>query len=280
MTRIREAIPERTEEARKGDAGDILVVGGSATYPNTPAIVGMAAARTGADLARIAAPERSATACAAHAMDLIPRPLSGPRFGEEHVATVASMAANADVMVLGNGLGRHDDSLEAGTELLRQTDCPVVIDADMLHADLSRELFADRTAVLTPHRGEFAALYGEEADGDPGALKATVKHASRTLGAAVLLKGPYDVVSDGQRTEWTGAGVPAMARGGTGDLLAGCLATLLTRTDPVTAGHVAAALNGRAGAAAAEGLGESMLLEDILDRYPEAIRGLIDVETI
>jgi len=279
MTQVSRGFPDREEDARKGDAGRVLVVGGSAQYPSTPAIVALGAARTGADVVSTLSPRRSADAVATQAMDIIARPLDGARLDQDHVDTVVEAAGRADAMVIGNGLGRDAQTLEAGLAVLDGTDCPVVVDADMLYADLSPGLFDGRKTVLTPHRGEFEALY-DEPEGPPGALKEQVKHAARTLGAPVLLKGPDDIVSDGERTEWSSAGVPEMARGGTGDLLAGAVATLLTRTDPVRAGHLAAACNGIAGRLAAEEQGDSMLVGHILGSYPAAIRALRERGTI
>lgn len=273
MTQVSRGFPDREEDARKGDAGRVLVVGGSAEYPSTPAIAALAAARAGADVVSTLSPDRSAAAVATHAMDIIAGPLDGDRLGLDHIDTVVDRAGRADAMVIGNGLGRDEETLEAGLSVLERTDCPVVVDADMLHADLSPELFEERKALLTPHRGEFEMLY-EEPEGPPGALKQKVKHAARTLGAPVLLKGPDDIVSDGERTEWSSAGVPEMARGGTGDLLAGIAGTLLARTDPVRAGHIAAACNGIAGRLAVEDQGDSVLVGHILGRYPDAIHSL------
>jgi len=270
MTTATELYGDRLSDAKKGDFGKIAVVGGSTEYPNTPAIVAMSVLRAGADVSVIFAPERSADRSASFAPDLITRPLDGDRLETDHVPQLAETLSGFDALVIGNGLGTDSATLTGVEELLEATELPVVIDADALHSDIRSCDFTGREVLLTPHRGEFERLY-EEPGEELALLKEQVEKASRILGATVLLKGPRDVVSDGERRFVNEIGNPYMTKGGTGDVLAGVCGALLARTTAIEAGYLGAEIIGRAGDYAAAEVKQSMMVEDLMQEIPAAI---------
>lgn len=263
---------DRPRDAVKGDFGDILVVGGSHRYTNTPAIVAGGALRTGADLVRVAAPERSADATATFALNLITTPLDGHRLRPGNVDAVLDAAAGVDCLAVGPGLGRADATLEAVRDLLGARDVPAVVDADALRALPDHADSVGSGDVLTPHAGEFAVLTGEEIGGAVEDRKETVRAAAAEFGCTVLLKGPVDVVSDGDRVETNGTGNPYMTRGGTGDVLTGVAAALLAQgNDPVDAAGAAAYINGSAGDTVAMEKGRGFTLEEHLEAVADVV---------
>jgi NAD(P)H-hydrate epimerase len=270
MTTATELYGDRLSDAKKGDFGKIAVVGGSTEYPNTPAIAAMSVLRAGADVSVIFAPERSADRSASFAPDLITRPLDGDRLETDHVPQLAETLSGFDALVIGNGLGTDSTTLTGVEELLEATELPVVIDADALHSDIRSCDFTGREVLLTPHRGEFDRLY-EEPGEELALLKEQVEKASRILGATVLLKGPRDVVSDGERRFVNELGNPYMTKGGTGDVLAGVCGALLARTTAIEAGYLGAEIIGRAGDYAAAEVKQSMVVEDLMQEIPAAI---------
>ncbi|MDY6778821.1 MAG: NAD(P)H-hydrate dehydratase [Candidatus Nanohaloarchaea archaeon] len=269
MAWLKPAFPERPEDAKKGDYGRVVAVGGSRDLPNTPAIVATAASRAGADLPFINAPERPADACSSFALDLITRPLEGERLLPGHVDRIRQSIDDSTVLVIGNGVGRSQASVQAVQQLVAETDVPVVLDADALHADVAGMRLADRKAVLTPHRGEFKALY-EEPGESLAVRKEQVAKAARVVDATIVLKAPRDVVSDGEDTVVNETGNPYMTKGGTGDVLAGITAALLARYRPLEAGFLAAQVAGIAGDRAADELRQSLMLDDVLEEIPPA----------
>lgn len=275
MRGVHELFGERPEDAKKTDFGRVGFIGGSRDFPNTPAICALASLRAGADLNVIMAPERSADACSVFAPDLITQPLDGDYLAPSMVDRVLEQVDSFSSLVIGNGLGHRPETLEAVEEIVRQTEVPLVLDADALRADIKSLDLDDRKVVLTPHRKEFERLY-EEPEGELAAIKEKVTKAARVFGATIVLKGPTDVIANGGDVNAVFAGNPYMTKGGTGDVLAGICGALLARADPIDAGRIAAGIAGTAGDLAADEYRQSFTLEEMMDRIGEAIEELSD----
>lgn len=263
----------RRADSKKGDNGRVLVVGGSLEYSGAPVLVAKAALRAGVDLAVVAAPEPAAYAAKAMGPDVIAVPLEGPRLSLKHVEKIASLAERFDVVAIGPGLGTEGETPDAVREIFRRLTGkkPLVVDADALKA-LRGEKAAGVT-VYTPHAGEFKALTGVEPPRGLRERAEVVRQQAASIGAVILLKGRYDVVSDGVKVKINATGTPAMTVGGTGDVLTGLVAAFLTKTtNPLEAAAVAAFVNGLAGEEAAARLGFHITASDLLDNIPGVIR--------
>jgi NAD(P)H-hydrate epimerase len=257
--------------SKKGDHGKVLVVGGSLEYSGAPYYVAMAALRGGVDLAVVAAPEPAAYVIKAMAPEAIAIPLRGERLESSHVDYVLQLAEKFDVVALGPGLGTAEETQKAVRELFTKLKKPLVVDADAIKALSGAR--AGGTVVFTPHAGEFKALTGEEPPSSLRERAEAVKKWAAVLNAVVLLKGRYDVISDGARVKINLTGSPAMTVGGTGDVLTGLVAAFLTKTrDPLAAASVAAFVNGLAGEEAAAELGFHITATDVLNRIPSVVR--------
>lgn len=257
----------RVADAHKGAHGRVLVVGGG-PFSGAPALTGLAALRAGADLAEVATPETVAPAVAGYSPDLIVHPLDGAHLAASHVETLASAIERADVLAIGPGLGDHPDTVEAVGELLAADVSRIVVDADGLAALAGAAATAE--VIATPHAGEFADM-GFDRPAHWREAETAVADAARSLDATVLLKGPYDVISDGERTAVNRTGNPGMTVGGTGDVLTGVTAALAHRAPPIEAAAVAAWATGRAGDACLNEIGIGFLASDVLDRIPGAM---------
>ncbi len=265
MPEPRDILPERASDAVKGDHGHVLVVAGSGTYPSTAGITALAALRTGTDLVTIAAPGRAADISGSVALNIVSERLDGDKLLMSHSDTVLDLAARADSLVIGPGLGRIDTTQRAVRDILDRWDGPAVVDADAIHAVADHHDLLDAATVVTPHRREFEALTGDDPGTDTDARRPAAERAAADLGCTVLLKGPVDIVTDGTDTRTNATGNPTMSRGGTGDSLAGITAAIRAlAVDPVPAGHAAAALNGSAGDEALASDGPGYLLEEML----------------
>lgn len=259
----------RDSDARKGDFGDVLVIGGG-PYTGAPALSARAVLRAGADLAFVLAPDAVAHDIQGYSEDLIVRDYPGERFSPEHVETALASAADHDAVVFGPGLGDHDDTLRAARELLSEYDGRAVVDADALQ--VVPDVETEATLVCTPHRGELRAMGGETAE-DWRRRADLVESFATELGHTLLVKGPYDVVSDGETTRVGRTGNPGMTVGGTGDVLAGVTGALVTQLQPVDAAAIAAYVNGGAGDRVVDEQGYGLVATDLLDAIPRVMWG-------
>jgi hydroxyethylthiazole kinase-like uncharacterized protein yjeF len=237
-------------EMHKGDRGKVLVVGGSDGMAGAAIFTAKAAQRSGAGLARIAVSEQSARAAQANNPEIMctTSALAGPLEAE-----LIEAIGWADAVVLGPGLGRGAQRSAFARNVLGTVTAPVLVDADGLMAfkgaanDL-KALLEGKRALLTPHKGEFAALFPDLAEGarrDPFAAAAA---AAERVGQAVLLKGvPTVIAAPGVPMLVSASGNPGLATGGTGDVLSGMAASWLARgAPPLVAGAAGAHVHGRA----------------------------------
>jgi hydroxyethylthiazole kinase-like uncharacterized protein yjeF len=259
----------RDPRGHKGDFGEVLIVGGG-PYTGAPALAAQAALRAGADLVRVAVPEAIAREVQGYSENLIVRPFAGERLGPEHVEGLLALAADQDVVVFGPGLGDHDDTLAAVRAFLDAYDGTAVVDADALR--VVSDVDTDATLVCTPHQGELLNMGGETSD-DWRERADLVERFAAKLGHVLLVKGAYDVVSDGERTRVSRTGNPGMTVGGTGDVLAGVTGALACVLAPREAAALAAYVNGRAGDLVVEKRGYGLVATDLLTALPTALWG-------
>ncbi|MFB6070475.1 MAG: NAD(P)H-hydrate dehydratase [Halanaeroarchaeum sp.] len=260
---------ERTTESHKGDFGRVTVVGGG-PYTGAPALAAQAALRAGADLAYVAAPDPVADEIQGYSEDLIVESLVGTRVLPQHVDDLLDRTRERDVVVLGPGIGDADDTQRAVREFLERYEGRAVVDADALQSVPAVE--TDATLVCTPHQGELVEMGGPRAD-DWRERADRVEEFAADLGHTLLVKGAYDVVSDGTATRVNRTGNPGMTVGGTGDVLAGATGALLARLEPVEAGAAGAYANGSAGDAVVDERGYGLLASDLLAELPRALWG-------
>ncbi len=269
-------LPRRRRDAHKGDFGRLFILAGSRDYIGAPALCAYAAVRTGAGLVTLAVPEEAwsviAAKCCNEAM-VWPLP--------DEYDRVLEKASACDAVVIGPGLGRGERVEQLVLSLLWDLKCPVILDADGLnnlagHIDILDK--REGITILTPHEGEFARLSGcalPVEDRVSAACEFAAAH-----GCTLILKGHRTVTAypDGSCVVNT-TGNPGMARGGSGDALAGMLGALMCqfRCESVSAEGVW--LHGRAGDLAAADKGEyGMTVTDLIERIPYALKEVTEGE--
>jgi len=260
---------QRDPQSHKGDFGRVLVIGGG-PYTGAPALTAQAALRAGADLAYLAVPDSIAETVQVYSENLIVDAFVGTRLLAEHVPELLDRAADVDVVVLGPGLGDTDDTLAAVRRFLAAFDGKVVVDADALQ--VVPDVETDGSLVCTPHQGELRGMGGPSAEAWRERADAVTAFADE-LGHALLVKGAYDVVSDGRTTRVNRTGNPGMTVGGTGDVLAGVTAAMFSTMDALPAASIAAYANGRAGDDVVGDYSYGLLATDLLDALPAALWG-------
>ncbi len=254
----------RDAEAHKGDHGRILVIGGG-PYTGAPALTGLAALRAGADLVTVATPTSAANAVAGYSPDLVVRPLDGGQLTPAHIDLLAVAIDRADVVAIGPGLGDAPETIEAATLAIDIAEETVVVDADAIEAVAG--VSTDAELIVTPHAGEFESM-GFERPTDWRAAETIVRDAALDLEATVVLKGRFDVISDGERTAVNRTGNPGMTVGGTGDVLTGVVGALAVSGTPIEAGAVGTWVTGRAGDRCLREFGVGFLASDVIEAIP------------
>jgi NAD(P)H-hydrate epimerase len=262
--------PKRKENAHKGDAGKVLVAGGSKEYTGAPYFAAMAALKAGCDLSYVAAPGEAAERIAVLGPDLIVYPLKSEHYLSKSDVTEI-LSKKSDILLIGNGLGDNKGSLEAAKEIMLKAARPIVIDGDGLKAAKQILLRLGRNVILTPHGGEFRMLFGMEPN------EKNLRKAAAKLKCAILLKGHIDLIAQGDKLKYNESGNPYMSKGGTGDVLAGlCAGYLAQGVEPFDAACFAALVNGVAGDIAYSEESIALTASDVLARIGMAEKMLLD----
>lgn len=267
-------LPGFTPTMHKGDRGRVLVVGGDVGMAGAAMHVARTAFACGAGLVKLALPQRSVDAAQTNLPDALTVVTAlGPGLEPD----LAQALDWADAIVLGPGLGRGADRTAFARAVLERATAPVVIDADALHVPGIAEV-GDAARVLTPHPGEFAAQFASLADlarqdrfAAPSAALALLSADPPGRHTAVLLKGVPTVIAGPSGVRVVGSGNPALATGGSGDLLAGTIGAFLARgLSPTDAAALGAHVMGRAAEVVAARRGvRGTRPEDVAHAYPE-----------
>jgi hydroxyethylthiazole kinase-like uncharacterized protein yjeF len=270
------ATVRRLPDAHKGQFGRLIVIGGSNVFTGAPTFVGLAAYRTGVDLVFVAAPEKTARAISAISPNLMTIKLPGTVLAPAHIRTLREHLERASAVAIGPGLGMDRQTVTAVRRivpLVRQLKKPLLLDADALKAlGVIRKRIFDDSVVVTPHAGEFQAISGKAPSRDMTVRPREVKAVSSKTGAVVLLKGPTDVISNGERVKLNETGNPGMTVGGTGDILSGIVSGLMAQgVDAYRAAVAGAFVNGAAGDFAQEQYGYHLTPTDLLDHIAKVL---------
>jgi NAD(P)H-hydrate epimerase len=288
-------LPERPKRGHKGSFGRLLVIAGSIDYAGAALLVCRAAGRAGAGLVTLAVPESLQPLFAAKVIEATTMAL--PEDDLEEIDPEAALARildhEHDALVVGPGLRPGLATAELVRELISAPDAaddaPIVLDAEALRSLATMDAWwvgDHRPAVLTPHVGEFGRLReasgrDPESDGDlsgdDAARVAAARDAATTWGQVVVLKGARTIIAapDGE-VAIAPFENPALATGGTGDVLSGTIGSLLAQgLSPWNAARLGVYLHGAAGESVRERLGDAGLLaSDLPDPIAVARRRL------
>jgi ADP-dependent NAD(P)H-hydrate dehydratase / NAD(P)H-hydrate epimerase len=274
------SLPRRHRDTHKW-ASAVAVVAGSPGMEGAARLCARGAARAGAGMIRLAVPGAGSDASGPWPDEAVRIPLTATGWADDVLAILERCKA----IVIGPGLGRADATIDAVRRVVSGSPVPVVVDADGLFAlgDASEArtvVAGDRPVILTPHDGEYRRLAGE----DPGPDRvAAARRLAESTGAIVLVKGSLTAVGvplgldgyAGPSVLLAGAGTPALATAGTGDVLGGIIAAFVARgVDPPHAAALAAHAHG---AAAARGRSEGLLSVDLPDLLADWLSSIHDV---
>jgi len=282
-TAVRPLFEKRKKDTHKGTYGHLLIFAGSVGKSGASALAGRAGMRMGAGLVTVATAAGVLPSIARSMAELMTEPL-----GETPEGTIAAAALpralgllkGKNCVLIGPGLSTHPSTAEFVLGLLPRIKVPCVIDADGLNIVAKRIDALGRLkapAVLTPHPGEFARIAGRtNAEVLRHRLQLAPEFASRN-GVIVVLKGFRTLIAfpDG-RVFVNPTGNPGMATGGTGDVLAGMIASQMAQKGDLPGAVLSAVYaHGLAGDIAAHRLGErSLVAGDIIRFLPPALKAL------
>lgn len=269
----------RPDDGHKGTFGRVVVVAGARGYTGAPQLAALAAARGGAGLVTLCVADGIYPIVAGRMLEVMPSSLPDGGTGtltSDGLDALHEHVEGASAVVIGPGLGRAPATQEAVLAILRTLLCAAVVDADALNIAAARDFDwheAPQPVVLTPHPAEMARLLHTNTQSVQRDRKAVAVQYARERNVVLVLKGAQTVVAapDG-RVHVDTHRVVALASGGTGDVLAGLLGSMLSQglepfdaavsavTVHAGAGSLVQARRGRAGAIAS----------DVIDALPEA----------
>ena len=272
---IQRILPDRDPWGHKGTFGRVLLLCGSRGYTGAAYLAAMGALRSGAGLTFLGVPESiyAIEAVKLNEPVVFPLPDKDGKLSRDAIPEILRRLPNMDAVLIGCGLGQSEDTLEVVKAVLEAAECPVVLDADGInlisgHKDIVRG--RKQPTILTPHDGEFARLGG--IIGQDRMLSA--RTMARELGAIMLLKGHETCITDGYTDYLNQTGNPGMAVGGSGDVLAGIIVSLLGQgIPPLEAAACGAWLHGAAGDICRQEIGQyGMLPTDMLTALPRLMK--------
>lgn len=268
-------LPDRDPWAHKGCFGKILLLCGSVGFTGAAALAAKAALRSGAGLVFLGVPQ-SIYAIEAIKLDeaiVFPLPEEDGKLSERALDEILRRLPQMDAILIGPGLGQSCGVLTVVRKVLEAFSGPVIVDADGINVlSTHRDILRGRKAptIVTPHDVEFSRLGGYI--GNNRAESAV--SLARELGCIVLLKGHRTVITDGAVCYTNQTGNPGMAVGGSGDVLAGIIVSLLGQgIAPLEAAACGAWIHGAAGDLCARELGQyAMLPSDMVQNLPRLLK--------
>jgi NAD(P)H-hydrate epimerase len=272
----------RATDGNKGRYGHVLVIAGSRGKSGAAAMCGIAALRAGAGLVTVACPKSALDAVAAASPEIMTEPLpetGGGEISREALDAIRRFADKRTLIAIGPGIGTGAETKEVVRTLYATLEKPMIIDADALNCLAGGDWpHPPGARILTPHPGEMSRLAGRSVPEIQADRIGTARAFAGAHGLTLVLKGEGTVVAFPDGRAWINTtGSPAMATGGTGDILTGMAAGLLAQFphDPDRAAAAAVYLHGLAGEIAARHLGEQpMIATDLLRYLPEGIRAI------
>lgn len=276
-------LKNRDSNSHKGNNGRLLIVGGSSDYSGAPAIAGMAAIGTGADLVYVASPQKAAEAIKATSPDLIVKSLAGDELSLKNSEEIIKLSQNVDAVLIGPGSGISDETSKLFNVLVSKIKKPIVLDADALKM-VELALIKNREdIILTPHIFEFKSFFklenGLELDIDSYDFKLVdeniekFQQITRQIKGTVVIKGKFDLILSGNNFKINKTGNPGMTVGGTGDALSGVAASLFAQgLNAFDSAALATFINGLAGDEAFNVKGNGFSASDLVSFIGNVIK--------
>lgn len=270
---VEKLLPRRDTKSHKGQNGKVLIVGGNIDFHGAPILAGLGALYSGADIVYLYVPSCNFDVTRGMYPDFIVKKFDGDFLQEKDSDEIISFGKGCDSILIGPGIGTQEASQKAIVKILQDLHIPTVLDADAIAALKKVEKFPlQQTIVITPHAREFQNLVDKDVVIDEQDAKSVIllRSISMDLKINVLLKGPADYVSSEEgHVEINRTGNAGMTVGGSGDVLAGVVATFLAQgSEGFDAARAAAYVVGDSGDAMKKTKGWYFSASDIATALP------------
>ncbi len=277
-------LPRREPWMHKGDFGRVVLFAGSGRYPGAGYLCATGALRAGAGLITLVTPQSLFDIYASKLSEVMVFAAAGPADATYSAASVdvaSDLLQGAGAVAAGPGITTGDQPTAFLEALLASLDAPLVLDADALtivakHGPARKALakfVQRRAAILTPHPGEASRLLGMDVQAVQQDRLAAARAVAREYGGVAVLKGARTVIAEPGGKAWVNpTGNEGLGTGGTGDVLTGCIASLLAQgCDPAAAARAGVYIHGLAADIAARTAGTAGITAgDVASRLPEA----------
>lgn len=252
---------KRKTDSHKGENGKVMIIGGNAHFHGAPILCALGAEYSGVDLVFPFLPPCHAQVARTYSLNFLVRTFEEDHLTAKDVKQILNASEKADVIVMGPGLGSEKSTQSAVKTLLSKLEIPTVIDADALIYTNS----LPKITVLTPHRGEFRTLTGEEPTPE------NIQKWAKNLNATIVCKGPEDIIADTDEVVINKTGNALMTVGGTGDVLSGLIGGLIAQQyNPVEACRTATSILGEAATMLAQGQ-NSLRAQELINMIPRML---------
>ena len=270
---LKENFPSRDDESNKGSFGRTLLVCGSKKYPGAALLASKAASSIGSGLTLLASKPEVFTRIAAVTPEVINV--------EFNLKTILEESSKSNVFVIGPGLTTENEIKEIVEALILQSSIPIVLDADGIsvlagHKELIKKV--KNEIVLTPHPKEFSKLLGISVDEVLSNKIELVRSNAKELNCTIVLKGPATIIGTKEGNIYVSPfSNSALAKGGTGDVLAGFIGGLIAQgLKPDLAACVGVYIHGKtAELITKDKTVFSLLPQDLISYLPQAIKTYI-----
>ena len=283
---VRSNFPKRENNSQKGDYGKVLVIAGSVGMTGAAYLSSQTAVTTGSGLVTLAVPSSLNGAMEAKTTEVMTVPLSdrNGRISAGAIDEILKRVDKADTVLIGPGLGRCEDVSEVVESVLEYSKVPVIIDADGINAvaeNMKALSSCTCPVIFTPHTVEMSRLTGLEREYIEDNRLVTAKEFAEENGVTLILKGHHTIVTGQDGEQYINiTGNSGLATGGSGDVLAGTVASLVSRgINETVASAMAVYIHGLAGDIAKDKYGiESVTASKVMECIPCALRQILQVE--
>lgn len=270
---VQDLVVPRIATSKKGDNGIVLVVGGNRIYHGAPLLASLAALRSGTDLVYTAVPRSNIVATRSFSPNIIALPLPDDKLtvgSSNRLLAVIPKRPDSAAIGMGMTIAKPAALLTIIKGLLARGS-KLVLDASALIPSMLDEISGTET-IITPHIGEYKRIFGENLPDSEVERISNIQKCAKQYRIVILLKGWIDIISDGERVGINRTHNCAMTVGGTGDILTGIVAGLLTKVKPFEASLLGSYFNGVAGNLAYKRIGLHLAATDLLEDLPTAMK--------
>jgi len=277
-------LPNRKPDGHKGDFGYLLIIAGSTGLTGAAELTANASMRSGCGMVRVACPSSTQPVLAAKLTEIMTHPLPDVAkkgaLALRGLGEIRRLALDYHALAIGPGIGRHHETIELVKRFVSDNEKPIVIDADALYAlgsDIKVLKDSKAPMVITPHAGEFKRMFGVDVPIEIHERFKIAQSFSKEYNVTLLLKGsPTIIAHPSGRCYFNPTGNNGMAKGGSGDVLTGIIASFMAQgMSTEDAAACGAYIHGLAGDFAADALTpRAMCAGDIIDYLPGAFAAI------